>query len=102
MPRDDLRESWERTRAHLARAWVLLPQGDDDSSGHMTPEGECERSPNGNENGSAARKLLAAGVEAELHVFEATPHGGFDGDTPEDADRMQSVLRFLDHHRRSR
>ncbi len=47
------------------------------------------------------RRLLAAGVEAELHVFEAMPHGGFGGDTPEDRDLMQSVLRFLDKHRRS-
>lgn len=31
------------------------------------------------------RKLRAAGVEAELHVFEAMPHGGFGG-APEDAD----------------
>ena len=31
------------------------------------------------------RKLLAAGVAAELHVFEAMPHGGFFG-APEDAE----------------
>jgi epsilon-lactone hydrolase len=47
------------------------------------------------------RKLLSAGVEAELHVFEAMPHGGFGGGTPEDLDLMQSVLRFLDNHGRS-
>jgi epsilon-lactone hydrolase len=47
------------------------------------------------------RKLLSAGVETELHVFEAMPHGGFGGGTPEDMDLMQSVLRFLDKHRRS-
>ncbi len=47
------------------------------------------------------RRLLSAGVEAELHVFEAMPHGGFGGGTPEDMDLMQSVLRFLDNHRRS-
>jgi acetyl esterase/lipase len=46
------------------------------------------------------RRLLAAGVEAELHVFEAMPHGGFGGGTPEDIDLMHSVLRFLDQHRR--
>jgi hypothetical protein len=30
VPTDDLRKSWERTRAHLARDWVLLPAGDDE------------------------------------------------------------------------
>ena len=28
MPSDELLESWERTRSHLARAWVELPPGD--------------------------------------------------------------------------
>jgi monoterpene epsilon-lactone hydrolase len=42
------------------------------------------------------RRLLAAGVEAELHVFEAMPHGGFGGGTPEDMDLAQSVLSFLE------
>jgi epsilon-lactone hydrolase len=46
------------------------------------------------------RKLLAAGVETELHVFEAMPHGGFGGGTPEDRDVMQSALRFLGDHSR--
>lgn len=46
------------------------------------------------------RKLLAAGVEAELHVFEAMPHGGFGGGTPEDLDLRQTSLRFLEKHRR--
>lgn len=46
------------------------------------------------------RGLLAAGVEAELHVFEAMPHGGFGGGTPEDIDLMQSTLRFLERQRR--
>ena len=45
------------------------------------------------------RRLLAAGVEAELHVFEAMPHGGFGGGTPEDMDLAQSVLTFLERHR---
>ncbi len=45
------------------------------------------------------RQLLAAGVEAELHVFEAMPHGGFGGGTPEDMDLAQSVLTFLERHR---
>jgi acetyl esterase/lipase len=44
------------------------------------------------------RRLLAAGVEAELHVFEAMPHGGFGGGTPEDLDLAQSVLTFLERH----
>jgi monoterpene epsilon-lactone hydrolase len=45
------------------------------------------------------RALLAAGVETELHVFEAMPHGGFGGGTPEDMDLAQSVQAFLDRHR---
>ena len=46
------------------------------------------------------RKLRAAGVEAELHVWEAMPHGSFGGDTPEDDEVMREVLRFLAQHRR--
>jgi acetyl esterase/lipase len=45
------------------------------------------------------RRLLAAGVEADLHVFEAMPHGGFGGGTPEDMDLAQSVLAFLERRR---
>jgi epsilon-lactone hydrolase len=47
------------------------------------------------------RKLRAAGVEAELHVFEAMPHGGFGGPTPEDLEAQAEQRRFLDRHRRS-
>jgi monoterpene epsilon-lactone hydrolase len=47
------------------------------------------------------RKLRAAGVEAELHVFEAMPHGGFAG-APEDLEVRVEVRRFLDRHRRDR
>jgi len=46
------------------------------------------------------RKLRAAGVEAELHVFEAMPHGGFGGMTPEDQDLAREVGLFLQSHRR--
>jgi acetyl esterase/lipase len=45
------------------------------------------------------RKLRAAGVEAELHIFEAMPHGGFGG-APEDIEIGVEVRRFLDRHRR--
>jgi hypothetical protein len=34
-------------------------------------------------HGPEHRKLLAAGVDAELHIFEAMPHAGFGGTTPE-------------------
>jgi hypothetical protein len=34
-------------------------------------------------------------VEAELHVFEAMPHGGFQGNTPEDRDLATEVARFV-------
>jgi acetyl esterase/lipase len=45
------------------------------------------------------RKLRAAGVEADLHIFEAMPHGGFGG-APEDREISVEVQRFLDRHRR--
>jgi acetyl esterase/lipase len=41
------------------------------------------------------RKLRDAGVEAELHVFEARPHGGFGG-APEDLEVFTELRRFLD------
>lgn len=41
------------------------------------------------------RALRKAGVRADLHVFEAMPHGGFFG-APEDAESMAEQLRFID------
>lgn len=41
------------------------------------------------------RRLRAAGVEADLHVFEAMPHGGFGGATPEDHEHAAEQRRFL-------
>jgi monoterpene epsilon-lactone hydrolase len=43
------------------------------------------------------RKLRAGGVDAELHVFEAMPHGGFFG-APEDQELAAEVRRFLAAH----
>lgn len=43
------------------------------------------------------RRMRAASVDAELHVFEAMPHGGFFG-APEDADLAQEVRRFIAAH----
>jgi epsilon-lactone hydrolase len=43
------------------------------------------------------RALRAAGVEAELHVFEAMPHGGFFG-APEDAELDAEIRRFVATH----
>jgi acetyl esterase/lipase len=40
------------------------------------------------------RALRAGGVDAELHVFEAMPHGGFRG-APEDDDLDAEVRRFI-------
>lgn len=40
------------------------------------------------------RALRQAGVPADLHVFEAMPHGGFMGNTPEDRDLAGEVSRF--------
>jgi epsilon-lactone hydrolase len=46
------------------------------------------------------RKLRKAGVEAELHVWEAMPHGGFGmfgmGGAPENAEIDDEVRRFID------
>jgi epsilon-lactone hydrolase len=39
------------------------------------------------------RALLRAGVHAELHVFEAMPHGGFGG-APEDDELRAEMRRF--------
>lgn len=44
------------------------------------------------------RGLRAAGVEAELHVWEAMPHGGFAG-APEDVELAMEISRFLETHR---
>ncbi len=41
------------------------------------------------------RVLRTAGVAAELHVFEAMPHGGFVGGTPEDYELDAEVRRFV-------
>jgi acetyl esterase/lipase len=43
------------------------------------------------------RKLRGAGVDAELHVFEAMPHGGFFG-APEDQELADEVRRFVAAH----
>ncbi|SER70509.1 Acetyl esterase/lipase [Streptomyces sp. yr375] len=44
------------------------------------------------------RALRAAGIEAELHVFEAAGHGMFLGGTPEDRDKAREIRRFIDEH----
>lgn len=41
------------------------------------------------------RSLHQAGVEAELHVFEAMPHGSFSGVTPED-DEVRALARAFE------
>jgi epsilon-lactone hydrolase len=43
------------------------------------------------------RKLRAGGVDAQLHVFEAMPHGGFFG-APEDEALTEEIRRFLASH----
>lgn len=43
------------------------------------------------------RKLREANVSAELHVFEAMPHGGFMG-APEDGQAAAEVKRFVKKH----
>ena len=41
------------------------------------------------------RALRRAGIEAELHVFEAMPHGGLSGASPEDAELQEEIAGFL-------
>lgn len=48
------------------------------------------------------RALRAADVEAELHVWEAMPHGDFGGFAPEDDEMWREVRRFLDRIARDR
>jgi monoterpene epsilon-lactone hydrolase len=44
------------------------------------------------------RALRAADVDAELHLVEAAPHGGFYGSAPEDLALDAEICRFLDDH----
>ena len=44
------------------------------------------------------RGLVRAGIAAELHVWEAAPHGGFGGSSPEDIEIRQQFLKFMDKH----
>lgn len=44
------------------------------------------------------RKLLAANVSTELHIFEAMPHGSFSGSTPEDLELHEAIMRFENMH----
>ena len=44
------------------------------------------------------RSLHRASIKTELHIFEAMPHGGFMGGTPEDEELSQEVERFVRHH----
>lgn len=48
----------------------------------------------------AHRKLLRAGVEAELHVFEGQSHGQFqvDPDAPETKEAYSTIGNFFDKH----
>ena len=41
------------------------------------------------------RELYRHHIDVELHVFEAMPHGGFGGATPEDQELSVSVRRFV-------
>jgi epsilon-lactone hydrolase len=44
------------------------------------------------------RKLRRAGIEAELHVWEAMPHAGFGGSAPENDEIGQEVRLFIARH----
>jgi monoterpene epsilon-lactone hydrolase len=42
--------------------------------------------------------LVKAGIETELHVWEAMPHGGFGFFTPEDAEIREQFQKFFQKH----
>jgi acetyl esterase/lipase len=42
------------------------------------------------------RALRSAGIQAELHVIEAAPHGGFGGSSPEEAEIDGEVRAFFE------
>jgi epsilon-lactone hydrolase len=42
------------------------------------------------------RALRKAGIDAQLHVWEAASHGGFLGMAPEDAERFEEMRRFAE------
>ena len=44
------------------------------------------------------RALLKANIETELHIWEAMPHGGFGGFSPEDMEIRMQFLKFVDKH----
>ena len=44
------------------------------------------------------RAMRNGGVEAQLHVWEAMPHGGFGGASPEDAELSAELKRFFAAH----
>jgi monoterpene epsilon-lactone hydrolase len=44
------------------------------------------------------RVLVKAGIETELHVWEAMPHGGFGFFTPEDAEIREQFQKFFQKH----
>jgi monoterpene epsilon-lactone hydrolase len=44
------------------------------------------------------RALRGAGIDAELHIMEAAPHGGFFGIAPEDLEIDAELRRFIDDH----
>lgn len=44
------------------------------------------------------RALRRAGITADLHVWEAMPHGGFGGETDEDAEVFAEVRAFVQRH----
>ena len=44
------------------------------------------------------RKLRQAGVDAELHVYEAQAHGHYIRDTPERKEAFEEIARFLGEH----
>jgi acetyl esterase/lipase len=44
------------------------------------------------------RAMRNGGVEAELHVWEAMPHGGFGGAAPEDDELTAELIGFFETH----
>ena len=44
------------------------------------------------------RAMRRSGIQAELHVWEAMPHGGFGGAAPEDEELTAELRDFFERH----
>lgn len=95
-------------RAAMADFWTVYAGGHDRTDPHLSPVyGDYSKGfpPTFLQTGTRDlllsdtvrlhRAMRNGGVEAELHVWEAMPHGGFGGASPEDAEMTAELKRFF-------